>query len=45
MADQPGTVGVLASNLGIALASLEGLLTAANATLLLAELGLDAPPT
>ena len=44
MADQPGTVGVLASNLGIALTSLQSLLTAANATRLLAELGLDAPP-
>src|SRR4051812_46199833 len=44
MADSPGTLESLAEELGLALASLEGVLTPSNATVLFAELGLDAPP-
>jgi hypothetical protein len=44
MAGQPGTMDALTKELGLALASLEGLLTPANAPQLLAELGIDNPP-
>ena len=44
MGDQPGTLDSLARAFGLALASVEGVLTPAGAALLFAQLGLDSPP-
>jgi len=44
MADQPGTIDAITRELGLALASLEGVLRPANASQLFAELGVDHPP-
>jgi uncharacterized protein DUF6603/galactose oxidase-like protein len=44
MVDQPNTLDALATELGAALAGVEGALTPANFTLLLTELGVDNPP-
>jgi uncharacterized protein DUF6603 len=44
MIDQPGTLETLATELGVALSSLEGVLTPQNAAALFVELGLDAAP-